>query len=210
MKSFVVNALAVAALSVSCMSVQAEEIQDSRSLYFALTGGMTFGGDELVQVDDVGGLDDIRAGGLFNMGLGAYWQSASQPVAAQVTLNYQFDYADAKNADATFDRMPIEAVVYYTGVDKWRFGAGVRYIASPEVEIEGGGSKLTAELDPSIGFVVEAGYFISSNVILNVRGVAEKYEVDSVNVNGYRFDSIEGAKKEFSGNHIGFNVVALF
>ncbi|WP_431688521.1 hypothetical protein [Hahella sp. NBU794] len=211
MKSFVVNALAVAALSVSCMSVQAEEVQDSRSLYFALTGGFTFGGDEFVQSGTLDGVDELEAGGLVNLGVGAYWKSKSQPLAAQVTLNYHFDYADENDVEATFDRMPVEAVLYYTGVDKWRFGAGVRYVASPELTAEYKSNKFTADLDSNIGFVAEAGYFLSSTVILNFRAVAEKYDVESLNVNGSHLDVPSSAyKKDISGNHVGVNLVALF
>ncbi|WLQ15045.1 hypothetical protein O5O45_03755 [Hahella aquimaris] len=209
MKSFVVNALAVAALSVSCMSVQAEEVQDSRSLYFALTGGFTFGGDELAKFKYTDGdTAKLEAGGLVNLGVGVLWQSQEQPIAAQLTFNYQFDHASAKNGDATFDRIPLEAVVFYTGVQDWRFGAGVRYVASPELEIELNGDTATVDFEPTVGFVVEAGYQVTNNIWLNVRGVSEKYEADTATFGG-RTMSVRSSE-EVSGNHVGVNLVALF
>ncbi|AZZ91311.1 hypothetical protein EUZ85_11450 [Hahella sp. KA22] len=209
MKSFVVNALAVAALSVSCMSVQAEEIQDSRSLYFALTGGFTFGGDDIAKFEYTNGdTEEVEAGGLVNLGLGALWQSKEQPIAAQVTLNYQFDHTSAKNGDATFGRVPLEAVVFYTGVQDWRFGAGVRYVANPELDVEIDGVDGNVEYKSTVGLVVEAGYRVTNNLWVNVRGVSEKYEAESASIEGYKFPV--DSDKKFSGNHVGVNLVALF
>lgn len=178
-------------------------------LKFALTGGLTLGGDDLFKVQFADGdSDKIKAGEILQVGAGALYQSPTMPLAAQITISYHFDTIFADNGDAGFDRYPLEGILYYTGVQDWRFGAGARLALSPEADASAAGDEVTVEFKNGTGFIVEVGYQVANNFWMNLRAVQEEYEVKRFNVNG--MDLALSDDRDVSGNHVGLNFLWAF
>ena len=99
--------------------------------------GITAGGDKLATVTFTDGTStSIRAGGLVQLGAGLLWQPAGGPIAVQTTFNYHVDDVNASNGSLRFSRYPLEVLDFYTGVPRWRFGAGPRFVFSPRLKVD--------------------------------------------------------------------------
>jgi hypothetical protein len=160
-----------------------------RSVFLVLYGGLTFGGDELAEAQvttlpPYGGAytftDTVRAGGLFQFGAGVLWQPSDVPLAVQATVGYHADGISADNGDITFSRVPFEALAFYTGVPRWRFGGGARFVRNAELEYDFGRRDVFRFKDTT-GVVLEAGYEVAPRFWINLRYVDEDYEVRSLN-----------------------------
>jgi hypothetical protein len=192
-----------AALSLAALSAHAADAND-KNVHFLLKAGLTGGGDTITTIEYTDGTSDsIKAGGLVQLGGGVSWQSPELPVAVQLTANYQVtDSRAAKNGSAKFSRFPIEATVYYTGVQQWRFGAGVRSDLSPEYSghIDGVYSE-SMKFKNATGAIVEAGYSFAPRQWVNVRYVSEKLKATSYTNNGMSFNTNNLGKVD--GSHFG-------
>lgn len=199
--------LAAVAACFCALSAQADE---GRSVFFALTGGLTYGGDEIATITYTDGSStELRAGNLFSIGAGALWAPTNMPISVQATLNYHSDYASAKNGDATFSRVPFELMGYYTGVDKWRFGAGLRFVNSISAELKRDGAATeTVDYKNAVGYVIEAGYRITKQGWVNARIGIEEYEPESLKVGGWRYDISN--QEKVNASYGGVNVVFGF
>ncbi|CAN5904912.1 hypothetical protein BH11PSE12_BH11PSE12_34430 [soil metagenome] len=208
MSKFVQRAVAIAALSTLAIAAQAAEL--SNGLHFVLNAGITGGGDTLATVNYVGGSSqNIKAGNLFQLGGGVLWHASTMPLETQITLNYHIDDTSATNGSVKFERVPLEVAAFYTGVQKWRFGGGVRYVTAPKYTSQiNGGANETVDFKNSIGALVEAGYGFTPHAWLNVRYVAEKYQPKTYTRNGVATD-VSGTRS-FSGNHVGINFLYAF
>lgn len=143
--------------------------------------GMTYGGDTIgtVKFTD-GSTKNLKAGALLQFGLGGLYQFEDKPLALMLSANYHFDTVNAKNGSASFDRFPIEALAYYTGKEKFRFGGGMRIVNGAELSTDIGGSdKYT--FDTTKGLVAEIGYQLDPHGWLNFRFVSEKYQAKTHN-----------------------------
>jgi len=180
--------------------------QDDRSVFFVVSGGMTYGGDTLVTTNYTDGTSyDIRAGNLFQFGAGVLWQAPDQPFSVQATVNYHFDRNNAQNGDARFERTPIELLAFYNGVPKWRFGGGLRWSLSPTVSAHvDGGDDVTIHFKDAIGGVIEAGYKVAKAAWINARVGIEQYQAKDFTRNGQTYDA-SGADKT-NGTHFGINL----
>lgn len=207
MKKLFVGSAIVFATSAISMSVYA---QDQRDFKFVLTAGMSTGGDDIFELNFVDGSSrDIKAGGLFNIGAGLILQMPDMPWAGQLTINYQFDRVNAKNADVRFDRAPVEAMAFYTGLENWRFGAGVRLVQNPKAELSmDDADDIELEFENTTGLVLEVGYQVTPQLWVNLRSVSEDYQAETEKVNGVKYDARD--LDEISGNHIGLNVLFQF
>lgn len=206
-KAFTRSMLALT-VAATCLSAQADE--GSGGLGLAISAGLTTGGDDLFTMEyEDGSSKDLKAGALIELGLGLLYQLPDMPVAAQLMAKYHFDTAGASNGDGSFDRYPIEAALYYTGLRDWRFGAGLRYVLNPEADISiDDGDDYEAGFENATGFLVEVGYQVTPQVWVNIRAVSEKYELETFSANGQKFDVPDTEK--VSGNHIGLNLMAAF
>jgi Outer membrane protein beta-barrel domain len=196
--------IAVAALLAAC-DARAQAPFTGRELRFALHLGLTGGGDKLATANfDDGSTSSIRAGGLVQSGAGLLWQPAAGPVAVQATFNYHVDDVSAFNGSLRFSRYPLEVLGYYTGLPRWRFGAGPRFVFSPrlKVDVPGDNSKIT--FDDTVGAVAEAGYQFGNYMWLNLRLTGEKYKVKAIDGTTVSADS------DISGNSVGVNIVLYF
>ncbi len=164
------------------------------------TAGLTYGGDDWQVAQSVKG-DPVRihGGGRFEAGGGVAWQSETMPVMASLLANVQYDPRAGSNASAKFTRVPIDAMVYYTGMHTLRFGVGLSYILSPTVKATVDGNEQTIKMKNATGKSFEIGYEIAPNTWTNLRLSSEKYKPKSA-----------GAAQEASVSHLAVNVSHLF
>jgi hypothetical protein len=156
-----------------------------------------------------GSSDSIKAGGLFQLGGGLLWQATTIPMATQITANYHVDDITASNGNAKFDRVPIELTFFYTGVDKWRFGAGARFVQSAKASSHvDGGNDESVDCKDTTGALVEIGYGFTPHMWLNLRFVSERYQPKTHTLNGVSTDVSNSPSVD--GSHIGLNFVYAF
>lgn len=180
-------------------------------LHFVINGGMTYGGDTIATAVYTNGMTtDIKGGALIQFGAGALYQFENRPVALMLSANYHFHSAMGQNGDITFDRMPIEALAYYTGKERFRIGGGVRFVNSPEFNASVNGISDKIIFDNSTGLVAEIGYQLSSQGWLNFRFVSEKYNANHIVWNGGAVTSLVGLTVPVSGSHLGVNFTYEF
>jgi hypothetical protein len=170
--------------------------------------GMTYGGDTIGTVTFTdGSTKKLKGGALLQFGLGGLYQFEDKPLALMLSANYHFDSVTAKNGTASFDRFPIEALAYYTGKEKFRFGGGIRIINGAELSSDISGSdKYT--FDTTKGWVAEIGYQLDPRGWLNFRFVSEKYQAKTHVINGVA-SSMAGSIPA-DGSHLGMNFTYEF
>jgi hypothetical protein len=202
------RSLAIAVLSALTMAAHAEQL--SGGLHPVLQFGLTGGGDTISTTYYSNGTsENINAGGLVQLGGGVLWQSSDMPLATQFSVNYHVDDTSASNGSSTFDRVPIELTFFYTGVDRWRFGAGVRFVQTPRYRSHVDGvSDESLNFKNTTGALVEIGYGFTSHAWLNLRLVSEKYQPTTYTKNGVTTDVSNSPS--YDGSHIGLNFVYAF
>ncbi len=152
--------------------------------HFLLTGGLTYGGDKLATIEyQHGDNADIHGGGLILVGAGGIYRF-NQNWETQLSVNYQFDKANAKNGDATFDRVPIDLLGFYR-MGAHRFGGGVTYHINPKFDsdFDFSGGKQKIEFDNALGAVIEYDYFFNDSISLGVRYASIKYKSSDISGN---------------------------
>ncbi|WP_339677835.1 hypothetical protein [uncultured Zhongshania sp.] len=178
-----------------CTQVQAQDTlaEEGYSARAIVTAGFTSGGDTLVDVEFEGGDDDqIKAGGAFLLGFGVEFLAADRRSAVQLSANYHFDSIDAENGEASFERYPLEAILF--GVrERHRFGAGLTVHLSPTamVKMDGAGRD-SINFDPAAGLILEYDYLVMDHLWLGTRFTLINYKKETY------FGS-----ESFDGNHIG-------
>jgi hypothetical protein len=176
----------------------------SSGLHVTLNAGLTYGGDKILEHPyQNGGTATITAGALMQFGLGGLYQFAEIPAAFMLSANYHFDTINAKNGEMSFDRFPIEVLTYYTGKEKFRIGAGMRFIGPSEASKNIEGQALSYGFDATKGVVAEIGYQLDPHGWLNFRFVSEKYQAKTAVLNGVTY-SLAGSAPA-SGSHMGVN-----
>lgn len=171
-KIALVIALAIASLGAA----QAQNAQTQKQLRGVLGAGLTFGGDKLLTVEYENGVEmDLRAGGMIAMYGGIDYRVTDQ-FSFQATLGYHVDNTTARNADARFDRFPLEVLAYYHVSPNWRIGGGARYVSNPKLKTSGALNIGDFAFDNTIGGVLEAEYLMGSNVGIKLRYVNESFE----------------------------------
>jgi len=187
---------------------------DKSGLRFFLNGGLTYGGDTIFHLSYTNGdSTDIKAGSLVQFGMGGQYQFQNQPLVLLMSINYHIDNSTAKNGDASFKRMPIEVLAYYTGVERFRMGGGIRFVNSPEASATVNGYTEKITFDSTRGLVAEIGYQLESSRLesqawLNFRLVSEQYQGNMLDSGGMKA-SLAGTPA-ISGNHIGVNFTYVF
>lgn len=172
--------LTAASLLAIALSAAADTNPTNHNLgaHFMLTGGLTHGGDKIATIEYEDGDDaDIRAGGLFLLGLGVDYRFTPS-WELQLTLNYQFDRANAENGDASFHRMPIDLLGFYRQ-GAHRFGGGLTYHMSPEFEADFDSldDNISVDFDDALGLVLEYDYFFNDSLSVGVRYTTIEYEI---------------------------------
>lgn len=208
-KTFLASARRVALGAALASPLMAQAAANDPGLHVVLSAGLTTGGDTILTAYyDDGDSTNVKAGALVHFGGGVLWQAPDLPLATSLTINYHADNASARNGEAKFSRIPIEAIAYYTGVPRWRFGAGVRVVQSPEAKYDVGATKETLKFDNASGALVEVGYALAPDAWLNLRYVSEKYQPSSFRSGGQTYD-LRNADA-IDGSHFGLNLLVQF
>ena len=164
------------------------------------TGGLTYGGDAWqVATSSNGKPVHIRGGGRFTAGGGAAWLSGDYPIMASLTANYHVDTRAGDNTSATFTRVPLDAMVYYTGLKTLRFGVGLSYIVSPTVKATVDGNEQSIKFNNAFGKSFEIGYEVAPSLWANLRLSSQKFKPKT-----------SGAARDASVSHLSVNVSYLF
>lgn len=141
------------------------------------TAGATYGGDDWqVATSSSGTPLVIRGGRGYTVGAGVSWQSAAYPVMATLVANYHVDPSAGRNTSAKFKRAPIDAMVYYTGLETLRFGVGLSYIVAPTVKATVDGQSETIKFKNALGQSFEIGYELAPDLWTNLRLSSEKFK----------------------------------
>ncbi len=211
MKLYSVKPFALAALLCSTLSAHATDF--SIGVHPVVGAGLTVGGDTIDKAKFTdGSSQSIRAGGLLQLTGGLLFQSDNLPLAVLLSASYHVNDTNAKNGTKKFDRYPIEAIVYYTGIPKWRAGAGYRTTLSPHytsnVEGQTGWSE---DFKRPNGSLLEIGYNFAPRSWVNLRYVAEKFVPSAGAIGDMHGDITDDMGfSSYSGNHIGINVLFEF
>lgn len=98
----------------------------ARELYGLLGLGVDFGGKKIGTLQFTNGQDqDLKTHQGLLLQLGAYYQK-EQLFGAQATIGYKFDSVNAKNGDVSFNRIPIEGLLFKP-LENHRLGAGFTF-----------------------------------------------------------------------------------
>lgn len=179
--------------------------------HFVINGGMTYGGDTIATAHYTDGTtSDIKGGSLIQIGVGGLYQFENTPLALMLSANYHFDSAFGQNGDITFSRVPIEALAYYTGKERFRIGGGVRIVNSPELNATINGLTDKIIFDSTTGLVAEVGYQLAQQGWINFRFVSEKYTANKITWSGGAVTSLVGITAPVSGSHFGVNFTYEF
>ncbi len=150
-----------------------------KPLRFLVGLGLTAGGDTLatVQYSD-GGTDKLKAGGDVLFYAGADYRF-NDFFSLEGNVGYHLASTRlARNGDATFKRVPVEFLLHYYVSETVRFGAGARFVNSPEVKIDFSNSPYVRQsFSSTVGQVIEAEY-LAQPFGLKLRYVNEKYKID--------------------------------
>lgn len=168
-----------------------------------VTAGVTHGGDDWqVATASDGKPLQIRGGGRFEVGGGVLWQSAQYPVQASLVANYHVDPRAGANTSAKFTRVPIDAMVYYTGLQTVRFGVGLSYIVAPTARVTIDGRERDVKFKNGNGSAFEIGYRIAPDVWTSLRLSSAKFKPKAAG-------SAQGAQ-EADVSHLSVNVAYVF
>ena len=172
-------------------------------MHFLFDIGVTYGGDSMfTTATSTGGSVDVKGGELVQLGLGGLYQFNNMPMALSLTANYHLDRVTASNGNLNFRRYPVEAMAYYTGVNNFRFGGGVRIVRSPEASRTINGATEKIVFDNATGYVAELGYRMAPHSWINFRYVSEKYKGKTYTATNGTVTSLSGTTP-FKGSHFG-------
>jgi hypothetical protein len=176
-KAALVLALAIASLNSAHAQADAPVAPVAqKQMRFLAGAGLTVGGDKLMTVKYENGTDmAIRAGGMIALNAGIDYRM-TEKFSFQATVGYHVDSTSARNADARFERYPIELLAYYQVSPQWRIGGGVRYVSNPKIKTSGVLNIGDVAFDNTVGGVIEAEYLMNENLGIKMRYVNEKYE----------------------------------
>lgn len=179
-------------------------------MHFVLNMGLTYGGDDIFTATTTSGsTKSVKGGSLVQFGLGGLYQFESVPVALMLSANYHADSVTASNGDMSFHRYPIETLAYYTGVENFRFGGGIRVVTSPTASATINGATQKIVFDNATGYVAELGYRMAPHAWINFRYVSEKYQAKTYTSTSGTTSSVAGSKP-FDGSHFGVNILFEF
>jgi outer membrane protein W len=180
-----------AACAISLAFVTVAQAQTAAPVRFLVGAGINAGGDKLATTRHSNAdSSKISAGGGVQLLAGVDYR-VNQQVSLQANIGVHAHYtSEASPGNANFKRIPVELLAYYHLDAAWRVGGGARLLSSPKLTGSGAAAYMDREFKNTVGLVLEAEYFVSSNFGVKVRAVSEKYE--SKIGNG-----------DVSGNHVG-------
>ena len=168
--SGITRLVAAGTLAIAGATAQAAEVRPF------VKAGLDFGGDTLVTAVFVGGdREDVKANEGIYGGGGVSVINDAGNLEYQFSLAYKFRTISASNGDIDWSSWPLEALVFYR-IPQWRFGGGLAYHISPELDGSGVVGGLNVKYDNALGFVLQADYLFLRNFAAGVRYTSVKYE----------------------------------
>ncbi len=164
--------------------------------------GVTVGGDTITKITHANGsISELTAGGLGQIGAGALYRWEFIPVSAALTVNYHYNHEYNNNDNATFRRIPFEALAYVDLFAHFRIGGGMRYVYAARAESTINGVTETINFRKTKGSVVEIGYEARPYGWVVLRYVREDYTVASYSSTGTE-PNLSG-NAPYDGSHVG-------
>ena len=154
------------------------------------------GGDELVTIQhDYEGDYKIDAGDGFTFEAGIAVDNPQSNLELQFLAGYKIDNDDADNGDITWSLIPLSALALVK-VQDFKFGGGITYHISPELDGRFGREDINYQFDSAFGGVIQAQYSFEDTFSIGLKATFIDYKLKN--------DSTKTA----SGNSIG--VVGTF
>lgn len=165
--------------------------------------GFTIGGNAISKLTRSDGtIREISAGGLYQIGLGVLYQWDVIPFSAALTFNYHVDSDYSNNNTGSFRRNPLEGLVYFNGLGRFRVGGGMRYAYAARAESTINGVTERIRFTNTKGSIVEIGYQVRPYGWVNLRYVKEKYKIESYTTTGGTSPGLSG-NAPYDGSHVG-------
>ena len=140
--------------------------------------GIHFGGDTLVNAIFIdGSTDSIEAGGLLSGSLG-YETDITDSLLLKLSAGLKFDMFLAGNSDVSFDRYPLEALVFVKG-EKFHLGVGLSYHTGVKLTGDAALFLPTINFDDATGYVVQLDYLLSEQAYLSLNYTGIDYQASS-------------------------------
>ncbi|MBI5007684.1 MAG: hypothetical protein HZB95_11260 [Nitrosomonadales bacterium] len=177
--------------------------QQDEGFHFLVREGLTSGGDGISNITlPDGSKREISAGGINQIGLGARYQAGFVSLALSVNYHYDYDYYQEDNA--SFRRVPLEALAYIELPGNVRLGGGMRYSYSARATSTLNGVAERIDFKNTRGSVVEIGYHVRPYGWVDLRYVRETYEVESYTSSGP--PPPQPVDTPYNGSHVGLFV----
>ena len=174
--------------------------------YIASVGFAPVGGEDLVKTSG----EDLQAGAGFYADIGVLHQPEGSAISYQATFGLKLNLVSFEGGDADIFSLPLNAMVFYNGDNKFRFGAGFTYELSPEYSLNApsGFSDNNIEFDDSLGFSLEMGYLLNEKAFLGARYTSIDYDMPDGQV---LIPSGGGAPvTSIDASNLGFHIGLMF
>ncbi len=149
MNNLIKSGVAVAILA-SASSVMAGSGQPEPGINYAFSGTFTLGGETVAQrVFESGKSTNVKSMDGYTLGGGIIYQDLNNPYGIKATIEHRFASEDEAGTSANV----LNLTPYYQN-NLHRFGLGISYHMSPELEYFGE----TIELDSALGWSLEYNY----------------------------------------------------
>ena len=133
------------------------------------------GGDELVTIEhDYSNDVHIDAGDGFNFEAGMALEIAPH-IENQLLIGYKFKDDDAYNGEVSWDTIPLTALSFFK-VENWKFGGGLTYHISPELDGRFDSDEINYEFENALGVVAQIQYEMANTFSIGVRATFIEYE----------------------------------
>lgn len=164
-----------------------------------LTGGISFGGDDLATVKYKHGKDNLEAGGGLYLGAGIEFPMIPHQMALRTSVGYQFDSVDADNGKASFDRVPWDVLVLL-GASPYRLGIGATYHTDTHYEYRDSyGTNIDADFDDALGLVLALEMELAPTFSMTLRYTDIEYD-QSNPLPGQQAKTIDGSGAGITAN----------
>lgn len=178
--------------------------QQDEGFHFLVREGLTGGGEGISSITlSDGSKREISAGGINQIGMGTRYQAGI--ISLALSVNYHYDYDYYQNDNASFRRVPLEALAYIELPGNVRLGGGMRYSYSARATSTLNGVTERINFKNTRGSVVEIGYHVRPYGWVDLRYVKETYEVESFTSSATPPPS-SPANAPYNGSHVGLFV----
>ncbi|MDO8925507.1 MAG: hypothetical protein Q7U94_01190 [Sideroxyarcus sp.] len=169
--------------------------------HFLVREGITGGGDGISNITfEDGSKREVSAGGITQIGMGTRYQAGFLSLA--LSVNYHYDYDHYNNDNASFRRVPLEALAYIEVPGNVRLGGGMRYSYSARATSTINGVSEKINFKNTRGSVIEIGYHVRPYGWVDLRYVKETYEVESY-TSSATTPPAQAPTAPYNGSHVG-------